>query len=454
MGKKIPWKKRKRKEDIDRIIKDVNECLKKGQTIKQIAEAINMSRQTTSKWIKQIKNGTFKAKTHIPINKISDENNQLILSETRSFLGEIRDRFDNNYTPGLAEFYSRLNPKVSKEHFRKLSIENNIVFRRTQKKTIKKMKAKLRALKKSENVSNEITQLEQDIEKMTVYKGKTGAPGFRVEIDGCFDTWINGEKYCLLLGVDSFTGMILAMHMEKEETNLGYFNLLSKLFARWGKPAEIRSDRRNGLAQGMIHEAITKLGIEMNSEKSPTFKANVERANQSAISFLPMELMKKEINSIDEFNKNSEIFTNAINKKFKKEIPEDNCFMQFDIDEFRIFKTRKVLNEVSHVSIDNKMWAPFRNGKRCIFSGIQKIYIDLENRYYIFDRNEKIFLKEIKDILLPPSITNEYKKLERLKKKTKRFFETTYNKKINEVNSKIKELRKENIDIDFLETTL
>ncbi|MBU4690831.1 hypothetical protein [Mycoplasma zalophi] len=65
-----------------------------------------------------------------------------------------------------------------------------------------------------------------------------------VEIDATEHWWNCNSKFNIYVAVDRATGIILALHAEKEETNQGYMILLEDLFSKWGFPVLIRTNKR------------------------------------------------------------------------------------------------------------------------------------------------------------------------------------------------------------------
>ncbi|MCS4537223.1 hypothetical protein NXS15_03745, partial [Mycoplasma sp. CSL7475-4] len=66
-----------------------------------------------------------------------------------------------------------------------------------------------------------------------------------VELDACSEAWIKHlNDFHIYLAVDSGTKKILSLYAEKEETTLGYMKLLEQLFARYGYPIGLKTDRR------------------------------------------------------------------------------------------------------------------------------------------------------------------------------------------------------------------
>ncbi|WP_369085871.1 hypothetical protein AB5V95_03025 [Metamycoplasma spumans] len=93
------------------------------------------------------------------------------------------------------------------------------------------------------------------IEKNAVIKNtwKNLSPGMIVEIDATPDTMGLGETFHTYHAIDPATGRLLAVHVSKEETNIGYMNLLEKLFRTHGIPQIIKTDKRTTFWKKSLH---------------------------------------------------------------------------------------------------------------------------------------------------------------------------------------------------------
>lgn len=397
------------KENTKYIEKIIRQIINKRKTIKYITSQIRTSRQTIAKWVKKYKKeGKLTNRINAPKNKYSNEYNQKIVSYFKSVQDDISSRFKGVRKEGEWKLTIRLLKDLggfscSKKHIRTVLLKENIVVWRTQRKTRKKIKKRLEHKLKTiveEKKKDEILEAINKIEEQGIYHGKTGAPGFRMEIDACEDHWFDHEKCHLYLSVDTFTGTVLDFWWEKEETNIGYFNLLWGSFIAYGLPEEMRSDCRNGLRQGKIKDAVERMNIKFDSSTNPTFKPNVERAFESAQSFLPIFLMQNKINTPAEALHNKEIILKALNEWNNNFINIDNnVFRKMKIDDinkkFYIKFTRKVVNQISHISYKGKMIAPYKNSKRMLMNKEVTIYCNTSGEIYTLYNGQKAYFKEI-----------------------------------------------------------
>lgn len=448
---------RKSKDNKIFIEKQLDKILNKQQNIVQISKFIGTTRKTVSKWLKEYKeNGAISLKVHKPFNLYSQEYNENIINLYKKRQGATIERFGDVRVAGMWLSTIRYFKYVEKlscsdEHIRKLLIKSNLLSHRMHRKTKRKIKQNIKnKLNKTKDIeqANELKEQLNILENHRVYHAKSGVAGFRVEADGCFDHWFGKEKHCLYFVVDSFTGVILNMWFEKEETNKGYYQLFKPFLFKYGKSVEVRTDLRNGLAYGTIANLIRSLGMQLSSSSEPTFKPNVERALEDAQSLLPMYFMDININSPEEAIAKKEEILLFMNNWLKREMPEDNLFVPLtneEKDNYYMKYERHVINQVSHVSINNLLLAPFRNGKRVLMNKKVDVFSD-GNKYFVKHNGERVNMRVIKDVIQPKEFIDFHKKIEFEKKKSKSY-RKMINQKVILINKKISHLNKLGQDI-------
>lgn len=391
------------KQHIERYLKQIRN---KAKSRKEVAHILRTTEKTVGLWYKTFaQDGTLHCRKHIAVNKIPQEQNEKIINRYDEIINRNIKRFGEARVGGVWKPTIRKIAKefqCSREHIRKVLVDSNRICHRTQRKTKKQIIKNLRQQQKNTTESSERIKLESqilEIVKHDLYVGKSGIPGFRNESDGCFDNWINEEKQCLYLIVDSMSNHLLNVHMEKEETSIGHLILHKGAFTKFGRPEELRTDNRNGLASGKLHDAIVTLGIRHESSSNPTFKPNVERANEVMQCWLPDFLAENNINSVEEFNSRKQEIIDAYNTEYNYDLDEENCFVELGEDEvtdFVIKENRKVANDVSHISFENQKWAPFTDeGKRILMSKEVTVNIDTDNEPFAFYNGIRAYFKQI-----------------------------------------------------------
>ena len=116
---------------------------------------------------------------------------------------------------------------------------------------------------------------------------------------------------------------------------------------------------------------------------------------------------------------------------------------------FYIKFTRKVVNQISHISYKGKMIAPYASGKRMLMNKEVTIYCNTSGEIYTLYNGQKAYFKEITNVLVPESKNPILRKIEFEKRKM-----ISYNKQVEmtkqTINNKIAELEKVGVYIDRL----
>lgn len=242
---------------------------------------------------------------------------------------------------------------------------------KSKRKTKREINKKIKELN-NPKVKDEIKKINQyDVFKeIRPYKGKDYAFGEIVELDACQHRWINGNKYFVYHAVDTQTSMILASHVELQETTIGYYKLIYKLLMNYGCPQLIKTDKRKSFwgsecTQTLLAQTLNTLNIELICDSSPTFKPNVERSFDTAQHFYPFYAYQNKITSIEEFAKRIDEFAIASNHRYKKEPIQNSVFeniTQKEIDNYICPKQKAKITNGLFVTFHGKCLAPV-NGK-------------------------------------------------------------------------------------------
>ena len=300
----------------------------------------------------------------------------------------------------------------------KILSENNVVSSFANRKT--------KRLHKRKNKNYTLSDLEKLITKAIQYDHKEFKIkdnlkfGERIELDGCSHNWLphgltefDRERKITFHGACDSSGYLLSVTADYEETNNGYTMLLNDVFKAYGAPKEIRGDKRTsfqykGLNNTILGKAITSLGIALNCESYGQHKPNIEVTWWIMQRWLPKQLEKKNINTIDKLMDfvNSGELTKLYNKRFKKlkHLEKEWAFRKLFEHEVRcafiVKETRKV-QKGNFLKIDNDYWYPINDlGERVTMDEKRKhpifdVHHDLiENKMFIKRCNQKLFLKK------------------------------------------------------------
>ena len=432
-----------------------------------LAKKLGVSRQTASIWYSKYMMNTLEVKQgQTPSNKFDDRFNRNIVNLYLSDSLKLLERLGkDSHRPTLSDFKDFNSIECSTEHIRTTLIKNDIHFARPKRETMKQIrksiKTKIRKLKNGLSDETLITELKEQLEILDSYKPlvmKSGIPGDIIEIDACNDLWINNEKQHIYFAVDAFTNTLLGFWIEKEETTIGYINLLKKVFKTYGRPREVRADKRRtfwGSKHTMTRmgEMLSEFNIILGTSSSPTYKPNVERAFQNAQNWFPYYFMNKNFNTIDDLRNNSTSIIKAYNSKKNYLIPSENSFLEMNdelIDEVMVLKEQRVVSVGNTISFNNIPLAPYKNGKRqMMIIGAKITILTNESReLFILHNNEKYILQKAKDVI-STSYNKWISKMEHEKKKMASFKQMLDKHKYL-VNSKVKELQNNGVLIESI----
>ena len=140
--------------------------------------------------------------------------------------------------------------------------------------------------------------------------------------------------------IDDATGKILALHFERNECLVGYFEIIEQMIGRKGIPTSIYCDRHTifkSPKEPTIEEqlkgkmanltqfgkAMDELGINLIFAKSPQAKGRIERLWETLQSRLPVEFGLHDITSLDAANEFLKGYIDRFNEQFAV-MPEDN----------------------------------------------------------------------------------------------------------------------------------
>lgn len=443
MSKRIFENKRKYQQDL--IVKFIK-VNKEKINYSALGRELNVSRQTAKKLFNSYKeNGNklsteHKNKFNRKINNLVKEQSLKRYVETTSNLVERLGQ--NCHLFNFAIFHKMfLNDIViSLSSFSKYMLKNNICSPKSTHKTKRIIRKNIKELAKEKDSKTNAMLVKQIFENdlyknVKPYKGKKDLIcGYTIEIDACQDFWFNNEKYHLYIAVESKTGFLLAIHIEKEETTIGYYILLINVIKTYGKPNLILTDKRRSFWGGvdritLMEESLNELGIELKCSSCATHKPNVERAFNTLQSFAVAYFFQKNINNLEDALKIKNEFINEYNNVYKKKLEEDNLFTKVSEDDINISmcpKKRVKINEKANtIWFEGKALAPFYNGKRYIMKGsvVVRQNVNDPNDLFMIYKNKKYELREVSSLDIFEdeftNIVNEKRKLEFEKNKAK-----------------------------------
>lgn len=431
-------------------LEEIKRLVNKGLKPKVIRLKLGVSKSNFYNLLKQVRDNEFKLihglRGRPSLRKIDPRPIADAYIKNMIEINNLRN--DENYRVTNTDFYHLSNFDFSFKTLNNLLLESLIYSPVAYKSTKRNIRKKIKQLNKKE-VSKEIIK----INKLTILKenkpyiGKSLSFGTVVELDTCQHQWVNKEKFHIYHAIDAQTGMLLAVHIEKEETTLGYYKLLRKLFSKYGKCQLIKTDKRRTFwgttdTQTLMGDSLKEIGVELICDSSPTFKANVERSFSNAQKFYPLLFFKMKITKPVDLYDNHDWLCKEYNQRFKKEEIEDSLF-------------EPISEEMINRYICPKQKVKVLNGNYISFEGKPKTIINhngmrlvLKPRSYLIvhqnmDNNELFTIynnKVLRIVELSPDLIfeDEYFKIESAweKLKNERVRISSINRSINTIQER------------------
>lgn len=247
--------------------------------------------------------------------------------------------------------------------------------------------------------------------------------GQEVQMDATFDIWFDDTVSALHLAVDKATKKILSGHFEYEEISEAYYIILYNMIINYGIPEKIKTDNRNSFSNKNNNVETTQfgmicndLGIFLDTSSSPTFKANVERANGTFKRRLRAELRHENITNINDANNYlNETFIPKMNAKFTYEINHKTSRMRennYSKEELNLIiseRYKRIIDNASAISFKNDYYVPvnldtgevvtfmFKTECTVLITYNLELWCKIENTYYKLvklDNRETTMTKE------------------------------------------------------------
>ncbi len=202
-----------------------------------------------------------------------------------------------------------------------------------------------------------------------------------VELDGCVDEWIPGQK-CYIHGAIDSSGYMLACSLDVEETNAGYSEMLLSLYQRYGIPNHFKTDKRSsfsGVSTPKLKQIMESFGSTINSQSFPTHKPNIERSWFNMQRSLKAYLKWINIKTYDELKdwvQNN--LCDWYNQRFKKSRPTKSNFKFIDpITVKNKFVYSSVTRRCSHgiIKFENNYYYPVDSDGVRLTNIMQKVIV-------------------------------------------------------------------------------
>ena len=397
----------------------------KNNTLKEIANVLNVSIRTTIRWNKLLLQNklslTHGLKGKKPNFKSTIKEEEILQEYLDSAKLVTKDKKAEPYN--FSYFVkNKLTNKCSLSTFRKIMKDNLIASpwaRKSTKKAYNKILKEKNKELKSKEVNNLIKEITEINKKVYFRKARVRNEGLIQEIDASKDYWLGNKYSHLYVSYDPATRKILAIHLEKEETTKGYFHILNKLIRDNKLPQKFKADCRSSFvinkkdAGAMAHKDVnTQYGFVLNalnvkSENSsePTFKGGVERFFRTSQNPLKAEFREKNITTFEEANIYLENYRIWYNKQYGIEPIEKEPkfiktnFSEEQINELLSIRTFRKTDKGNSISYKNTLYSLYNlNNQRLQFKEKSAILIlkTFNNQIIAKFHNEKIKLVKTK----------------------------------------------------------
>lgn len=336
------------------------------------------------------------------------------------------DLYRTKYDEANIKHFSELLAKheniiVSDTTIRSWLFEENILSPKSKRKTKKKLKNKLKALKVEAKTKKEENKLDEEIESLDRQEAHPRRPraayfGELIQMDASPHIWFGNEVTHLHLAIDDATGKIVGGYFDEQETLKAYYQVLYQILKKYGIPYKFLTDRRTVFeykrknassdekdTYTQFSYACSQLGIELESSSVPQAKGRVERLNQTLQSRLVIEMRLAGISTIEEANEFLNSYIKEFNDRFALPINSTKTVFETQPNDETINKTLAVLAErkidTGHcIKFENKYYIPVTKNNTDVYlkKGMTALVIkSFENQLYVNILDQLFALREI-----------------------------------------------------------
>ncbi len=392
-------------KDWDKVYEVVKNYCNKRLSKRAALYSLNISYRQLDRYIhlyKHVGRKGFKSKNigNIPSNKTSiNIQNKIIKLWDETY----KSWSIHHFNVELNECYDI---HISDMTLKRILYRNLRVSRFATKETKRKIKRLIEESINKKNVTAEvISQIDEELPILTKTEqhSRLAQPqyfGIEVQMDASEIVWFGDKKTTLHVAIDRKQGLFLSGWFDKQETLEGYYFLSKDLFTRYGKPARIVTDNRGvftnlcvPLDQRNIKLtnygfAVKTLGIELITTSIAQKKGSVERAQRTLQGWLPGELAKLNIKSIEEANKAIPILFNKLNKYTKKHLTKGlNAFTELlpeeDLNMILCYRFIRTGDNGNCINFNNSYYQLYNKGKIVPIKGFKVLFMKtLDGKFF------------------------------------------------------------------------
>ena len=246
--------------------------------------------------------------------------------------------------------------------------------------------------------------------------------GELVQMDASELVWVkDAGKWHLHVAVDDATGEVVGAWFDTQETLNGYYHVLYMILKRYGIPSRFRTDRRTVFEYSLrakpdeekdtftqFSAACNVLGIEIQAQSVPQFKARAERLNRTLQGRIPVELTRRGISTIEEANAFLWDYLSIFNAQFSlkdKKDEQSSIFMQApsdqEINTILAVVSQRVVDAGSSIRYHNAYYQPWaqESTSQCpkLFAKGTKVFVikAFDNTLLANIKDELYMLREV-----------------------------------------------------------
>lgn len=204
--------------------------------------------------------------------------------------------------------------------------------------------------------------------------------GELIQMDASELVWVTGAgKWHLHVAVDDATSEVVGAWFDTQETLNGYYHVLYMILKRYGIPSRFRTDRRTVFEYSQrakpdeekdtftqFSAACKVLGIDIQANSNPQFKARVERMNRTLQGRIPVELIRHGISTIEQANTFLSDYLITFNAQFSLKDQKDeqtSTFLQApgeqEINAILAVVSQRVVDAGSSIKYHNAYYQPW-----------------------------------------------------------------------------------------------
>ncbi|MGL5895486.1 MAG: ISNCY family transposase [Lactococcus lactis] len=299
---------------------------------------------------------------------------------------------------------------------RNWAYEADILSPKARRNTKKTKKKELKARKKQHKPL--LQKLEKEALLSTYHPRKPRAKyiGELIQMDASEYIFFGSEKSTLHLAIDDASGQIVGAAFDKQETLRGYYLTFEMILKNHGIPACFLTDNRtvfNYESKKMSPEhdtrtqfayACEQLGVEIRTTSVAQKKGRVERLNQSLQDRLTSELMRAEIQTMDEAQNFLTEFIKRYNEQFALDTKNIDSVFESEITPEKINETLAVISQRqidsgNAIRYFNAYYQPYKDNQLVCLTPKKKILVikALDGRLYLSDDHEIYTLRKLQE---------------------------------------------------------